>query len=234
MAHVIDMYNKLALITGFPEYTNETDTPDTTRFLLNCLSEGLHSVINNIYIQNNVLERTDTIVTTRGKELYGLEGIVKDILLIKGNNQSVKKLQYMDNVNPNFVPVGSEAVQKEPSGYLIQKGYLRVFPIPDAAYTLKVTVSTADLVWTNDDSSRNNIESIYDTVIADNRFCDIVVLRAAVIALTRANNNLARTYSELARDELNDYLEHDFKSLEANRFMDRSAGHYSPRRGLLD
>lgn len=234
MAHVIDMYNKLALITGFPEYTNETDTPDTTRFLLNCLSEGLHSVINNIYIQNNVLERTDTIVTTKGKELYGIEGIIKDVLLVDANNQTVRKLRYMDNVNPNFIPTGEASVQKEPEGYLIQKGYLRVFPVPDRAYILKVTVSTSDLVWANDDSSRTNIESIYDTVMADNRFCGIVVMRAAVIALTRAKNALAQTYSQLARDELNDYLEHDFKSLEADRFFDRRAGHYNPRRGLLD
>jgi len=234
MAHVIDMYNKLALITGFPEYTNETDTPDTTRFLLNCLSEGLHSLINNIYIQNNVLERTDTIVTTAGKELYGLEGIIKDILLVDSRNNKVRKIGYMDNVNPNYILEGNDKKPGEPTGYLIQKGYLRLYPVPDKAYTLKVTVSTSDLVWANDDSSRGNIESIYDTVIADNKFCDLVVLRAAVIVFTRANNALAQVYSELQRDALNDYLEHDFKSLEANRFFDRSAGHYSPRRGLLD
>lgn len=234
MAHVIDMYNKLALITGFPEYTNETDTPDTTRFLLNCLSEGLHSVINNIYIQNNVLERTDTVVTTKGKDLYGIEGIIKDILLTDGKGNRVRKINYMDNVDPNYILKGDDKRQNEPSGYLIDKGYLRLFPVPDREYTLKVTVSTSDLVWANDDSSRTNIESIHDTIIADNRFCDIVVLRAAVIILTRAQNTLARVYSELAKDELNDYLEHDFKSLEANRFMDRRAGHYNPRRGLLD
>lgn len=232
MALVIDMYNKLALAAGFPEYTNDTDTPDTTRFLLDCLSQGLHSVINNIYMQNNVLERTDTIVTTPGKDIYGIEGIIKGILVEEPGR--VTKLEYMDNVNPNFIPKGSEAVRKKPEGYVIEKGYLRVFPIPDKEYTLKVTVSTTDLVWANDDSSRRTIDSIYDTVMADDRFCNLVVMRAAVIALTRAQNALAQVYAELARDEMNDYLERDLKTFEANRFFDRSAGHYNPRRGLLD
>ena len=31
---VKDLYNELAVMTGFPLFTSETDTPDTTRFLL--------------------------------------------------------------------------------------------------------------------------------------------------------------------------------------------------------
>lgn len=228
----LELYNKLALITGFPEYTNDTDTPDTTRFLLNCLSEGLHSVINNIYMQNNVLERTDTITTTKGIDKYGIEGIIKDILL--DNNGVIRKLEYMDNVNPNYIPHGEGKVEREPKGYIIQKGYLRVFPIPDKEYKLHVTVSTENLVWANDDSSRNNIVNINDTVMADNKFCNLIIMRAAVIVLARAQNNLARVYQELYSDELRDYLEHDLKTFEANRFFDRRAGHYDPRRGLID
>ena len=228
----LELYNKLALITGFPEYTNDTDTPDTTRFLLNCLSEGLHSVINNIYMQNNVLERTDTITTTKGIDKYGIEGIIKDILL--DNNGVIRKLEYMDNVNPNYIPHGEGKVEREPKGYIIQKGYLRVFPIPDKEYKLHVTVSTENLVWANDDSSRNNIVNINDTVMADNKFCNLIIMRAAVIVFARAQNNLAKVYQELYSDELRDYLEHDLKTFEANRFFDRRAGHYDPRRGLID
>ena len=230
----LNLYNKLALITGFPEYTNDTDTPETTRFLLDCLSEGLHSVINNIYMQNNVLERTDRITTTEGIDKYGIEGIIKTILLIQPG--CVRKLKYMDNVNSNYVIPEDKLGRntKEPYAYTIDKGYLRLYPIPDKAYNLDVTVSTTDLVWANDDSSRNTIENVNDTLMADNRFCKLVVMRAAVLIFARANNNLAQVYNDLYADELRDYLEQDLKTFEANRFFDRSAGHYNPRRGLLD
>jgi hypothetical protein len=229
----LNMYNKLALITGFPEYTNDTDTPETTRFLLECLSQGLQNVINNIYMQNNVLERTDTITTTKDKELYGIEGIIKQIHLVR-NDGSLRQLAYLDNVNPNIILEGVNKKTGEPHGYCISKGYLRIFPIPDGPHRLSVTVSTTDLVWANDDSSKRGITSVNDTVMADPRFCDLCVLRAAVLVFARAKNANAELYNNLYKDELNDYLEHDLKTLEANRFFDRSAGHYSPRRGLID
>ena len=229
----LNMYNKLAMITGFPEYTNDVDTPETTKFLLDSLSQGLQNVINNIYIQNNVLERTDKIVTTRDKELYGIEGIIKEAILIKSDG-TLNRLQYLDNFDPNIPFEGKNRKLKEPIGYCISGGYMRLFPIPDAAYNIQVTVSTSDLVWANDDTSRRTIENINDTIIADERFCNLVVLRAAVLVFARANNNLLSVYQNLYRDELNDYLEHDLKTLESNRFFDRSAGHYSPRRGLID
>ena len=229
----LNLYNKLALITGFPEYTNETDTPETTRFLLDCLSEGLHSVINNIYMQNNVLERTDQITTTAGVDKYGIEGIIKNIQLVKTG--CVRKLVYMDDIVPNYtIPEAKlDRNTKEPYAYTIDKGYLRLYPIPDKAYNLKVTVSTTHLVWANDDSSRNTIEDVNDTLMADNRFCKLVVMRAAVIIFARAQNALAQVYQDLYSDELRDYLEHDLKTFEANRFFDRSGGHFDPRRGLL-
>ena len=227
----LNLYNKLALITGFPEYTNSTDTPETTRFLLDCLSEGLHSVINNIYMQNNVLERTDVITTREGIDTYGIEGIIKSILIQDGSR--VRKLRYMDDVNPNYILEGEGKVRKEPQFYTIKKGYLRVFPTPNREYKMQVTVSTSDLVWANDDSSRNTIEDINDTVMADNRFCKLIIMRAAVIVFARAQNALAKVYQDLYSDELRDYLEHDLKTFEANRFFDRSAGHFDTHRGLL-
>lgn len=231
--NALNLYNKLALITGFPEYTNNTDTPETTRFLLNCLSEGLHSVINNIYMQNNVLERTDTIVTSEGQDVYGLEGIIKDIQLVEPG--VTHKLTYMDNTNPNYIIPEARKLENtgKPRNYVIKKGYLRLYPIPDKEYTLKVTVSTTDLVWANDDSSKNILDDINDTVMADNKFCNLIILRAAVIIFARAQNALTNVYQELYSDELRDYLEHDLKTFEANRFFDRSAGHFNPERGLL-
>ena len=54
---VKDIYDKVALMTGFPVYTNETDTPETTRFLVEMISQSLQNVIADLYTTNNVLER---------------------------------------------------------------------------------------------------------------------------------------------------------------------------------
>ena len=51
---VKDLYNRLAINTGFPLYTNETDVPDINRFLLEQLSEALLNIIDNCYICNNI------------------------------------------------------------------------------------------------------------------------------------------------------------------------------------
>lgn len=229
---VKNMYNKLALITGFPEYTSETDTPDTTRFLLSVLSDSLKSVINNIYMSNNVLERTDGITTKAGEELYGVEGIIRQVQMTDKNGRTIH-LPYLDRFDANKYNNPERKITGMPVGYCISKGYLRLVPCPDAPYNLKVTVSTTDLVWANDDTSRTTIENVDDTVMADNRFCMLVVLRAAMVVFQRAQNNNFNVYAELFTDELKDYIEHDFKSFEANRFFDRRAGHYSPERGLL-
>lgn len=231
------MYNKLALITGFPEYTNDTDTPEITRFLLQALSEGLHNVINNIYVSNNVLERTDQIVTIPGQDKYGIEGIIKQVQIIKPNGM-VEVLPYADNLNQNSVITQQEIannpnLSKRPSCYCIQNGYLRLFPIPDKAYRLNVTVSTTDLVWANDDSSRESIENINDSVMADRKFCNLVIIRAATLIFARAQNKNAEIYAQLFRDALADFLEHDLKTIQGTRFIERNAGHFRIDRGLL-
>lgn len=184
-------------------------------------------------MQNNVLERTDTITTSEGIDIYGIEGIIKTVQLVSPGR--VRKLHYMDRVDSNYVipEEKREANTREPYGYTIDKGYLRVFPIPDKAYKLKVTVSTSDLVWANDDTSRDSIEDINDSLMADRKFCNLVVMRAAIIIFARAQNNLFTVYQNLYQDELRDYLEHDLKTFEANRFFDRSAGHFDTHRGLL-
>ena len=76
---ILDAYNKLANLTGFPAYTNATDTPDTTRFLLHILSDALLYMIDSIYISQNVLQRTNTITTKKGQKLYDIDGIKKTI-----------------------------------------------------------------------------------------------------------------------------------------------------------
>ena len=69
--------------------------------------------------------------------------------------------------------------------------------------------------------------------MADNKFCELVVLRAATLILARANNGGAQVLNDLYIKRLNNYLEHDLKTTQANRFFDRSAGHFRIDKGLL-
>ena len=229
----LKMYNKLALLTGFPQYTNSVDTPDITRTLLEYLSQGLNSVIDNLYIQNNVLERFDTITVKKGQDEVGVEGIIKSVQII--NKGETFDVPYMDNFNQDTFLTDEERAKHSgtPKGYTIRKGYMRLFPIPDEEYTLKVVVSTTNLVWANNDVSRNTIEDIEDSVMADSKFCDLVVLKAATLLLARANNGAAQILANVYKERFDNYLEHDLKTTQGNRFFDRSAGHFDIDRGLL-
>lgn len=227
---VRDLYDRLALITAFPIYTNETDTPEINRFLLEMLSEALQNTIDNLYISNNVLERNDTITTTPDRALYGIEGIIKNIQLVKDNGQAIQ-IRYDDCVNPNDV---TDEKVGEPRRYVIKNGYLKLLPTPDKAYTIKVCVSTTDLVMADDDTSRTHIRSINDSIMANDRFCNLVVIKAAELIFARLQNPNVQIFSRLYEDNLKTFLEHDLKSLEAQRGFIRRAGHYNPERGLLD
>lgn len=227
---VRDLYDRLALITAFPIYTNETDTPEINRFLLEMLSEALQNTIDNLYISNNVLERNDTITTTPDRALYGIEGIIKNIQLVRDNGQAIQ-IRYDDCVNPNDV---TDEKVGEPRRYVIKNGYLKLLPTPDKAYTIKVCVSTTDLVMADDDTSRTYIRSINDSIMANDRFCNLVVVKAAELIFARLQNPNAQIFSRLYEDNLKTFLEHDLKSLEAQRGFIRRAGHYNPERGLLD
>ena len=90
---VKNIYNKVAVLTGFPQYTNDTDTPDITRTLLEYISQGLQNVIDSIYIQNNVLERFDTLVVNKGQDEIGVEGLIKKVQLVsKGRTYDLRYL----------------------------------------------------------------------------------------------------------------------------------------------
>lgn len=227
------LYNKLALLTGFPQYTNAVDTPDITRTLLEYLSQGLNSVIDNLYIQNNVLERFDTIKVLKDQDEVGVEGIIKSVQLIDKN--TTFNIPYMNNFNQDTFLTDEERAKHtgKPKGYTVRKGYLRLFPIPDKEYTLKVVVSTTNLIWANDDVARSTVESVEDAIMADDKFCDLVVLRAATLILARANNAAAQILNDVYKQRFDNYLEHDLKTTQGNRFFDRSAGHFRIDKGLL-
>ena len=190
MTLVKDMYDSLALKTGFPVYTNDTDCPDINRFLLEMISEGLQSTIDNLYISNNVLERNDTIKTIPNKNNYGIEGLIKNIQ-IQGDNGCYDPLPYDDYANPNDL---NEEFGR-PESYVIKNGYLKLLPTPDAEYTIKICVSTTDLVMADDDTSRTSVTHINDSIMASDRFCDLVVLKAAGLTFARLQNATAEIYA---------------------------------------
>lgn len=242
---VKDLYNRLAIATGFPLYTNETDTPDINRFLIEQLSEALLSTIDDCYICNNVLERTDTITTTKFQDKYGVDGIIKNAQLIKsGANKTLKYNQLInpyDEIEHKVLKTdpGTEEVLKMsntgiPEEYIIQNGYLKLLPMPDDEYTIKLTLSTTDLVSTNNDEFRDRIESVNDSILASNRFCDLVLLKACVLVFTRLQNPNAQYYAQLLDGRMKTFLEHDIGTTELMRGYDRQAGHYNYRKGLLD
>lgn len=241
---VKDLYNRLAIATGFPLYTNETDTPDINRFLLEQLSEALLSTIDDCYICNNVLERTDTITTTKFQDEYGIDGIIKNAQLIKTGANKI--LNYNQKINPyeeiehtvleedengNPIKMSNTGIPKE---YIIRNGYFKLLPMPDDEYTIKLTLSTTDLVSTNNDEYRDRIESVDDSILASNRFCDLVLLKACVLLFIRLQNPNANYYAQLLDARMKTFLEHDIASIEIMRGYDRQAGHYNYRGGLLD
>ena len=229
MTLVKDMYDSLALKTGFPAYTNDTDCPDINRFLLEMISEGLQSTIDNLYISNNVLERNDTIKTIPNKNNYGIEGLIKNIQT-QGDNGCYDPLPYNDYANPNDL---NEEFGR-PESYVIKNGYLKLLPTPDAEYTIKICVSTTDLVMSDDDTSRTSVTHINDSIMASDRFCDLVVLKAAGLTFARLQNATAEIYAGLYEARLKTFLEHDIGTIEAQRGHIRGGGHYDSRFGLID
>lgn len=241
---VKDLYDRLAIATGFPLYTNETDTPDINRFLLEQLSEALLSVIDDCYIANNVLERTDTIITSKFKDEYGVDGIIKNAQII--NKGKPSKLVYNQRLN-TYMDIEHEVEEEDedgnptkmkntgiPTEYVIRGGYLKLLPMPDDEYTVKLTLSTTNLVSTNNDEYRNRIESVDDSILASDRFCDLVVLKAIILTFARLQNPNANYYGELLDARMKTFLEHDIGSVELFKGYNRQAGHYNYERGLLD
>lgn len=226
---VKDMYDKLALNTGFPIYTNDTDAPDINRFLLAMLNEGLYQAISNIYLCNNVLERKDALVTIKGKAEYGINGIIKHITMYDKNGKKLKDLPYLYNKNP----YDESDKQETPRGYVIRGGYLKLIDTPDDEYTLKMIISTTDLVFADDNTARSTIEHINDTVCASDEFCNIVICAASALVFARCQNANTTIYTQLADTKTKLFIEQDNASMEGIRGYNRNGGHYDNETGLL-
>lgn len=226
------MYNKLAVNTGFPLYVSETTTPETTRFLLEMLSSALMNTVDNIYISQNVLEKRDRIILVPGQDHYAINGMVKSIQYMQGQGiLSGRPIIYNYYIDEPGAITREEKVGP-PISYVVDQGEIRLFPVPDKAYEIRVTTSTTDLVWANDDSSRSLIEDIKDSVIANEDFCEIVILRACSYVLLRCNNPIAQFYTKLADDRLKTFIERDSNSFEKPHLYNPIKGHYNAYNGL--
>ena len=233
---VQDMYDRLATITGFPKYTNDVDMPETNRFLLETLSESLRSLVSKMYVANNVLEKTDTLTTTKGQSQYGVEGIIKHVQVIDPSNRNKTwVIPYNNNFNKDlYIDDKDNRNQGEPESYVIKNGYLRLLPTPDKAYKVIVTLSSTDLVWKNDDTSSQIIDSVKDTVMTDTKFCDLIILNAAVLIFSRCRNQNAEVFSNLFKESFDRYIEEDYGTFQAIRgFGGGRFGNYDSDTGLL-
>ena len=229
------LYNKLAINTGFPLYIDATAAPDTTRFLLEMLNRALRDTIDNIYLSSNIIEKRDTITTVAGEDHYAIDGMVKSVQYTQDNTpvQLSGRIIPFNIYNDDPGVILRKNKYGAPVTYVIDRGDIRFFPTPDKAYRIQVISSTTDLVWANDDSSRDSIESIEDSIAASKEFCEIVLLRACAFTLGRCNNRTAEFYSKLASDRLRVFMERDSNSLEKPHLYNPIKGHYNPRRGLL-
>lgn len=228
---VLDLYNSVATATGFPQYTNETDTPDTTRFLLEILSEALHSVIDALNTNNATFQVVNYITTIDGEDTYSIAGIVKHIELLKSDG-TVIRIPY--NNREDFMRTKSiHEAKSMPRCYVINRGQVRLFPTPDKPYTLKLILSSDDLILSDNDTYQSDIRDINDSIIGITAFGNLIKSRAIALIFTRCGNKLASYYNQMTQERLKTYLEQTGATVESVRTVDRNVGHFNVRRGLL-
>lgn len=228
---VKDLYDKVAVTCGFPTYVNDTDTPDITRFILEMISEGLHSTLDVISANNAALNLHNEIVTIPGEDTYAIDGIIKHIEIPDVGGKTVR-LRYADNID--FMRTkDSNDRQGLPRFYAINNGYLRLYPTPDKEYTINMELSTHDLVLANNDVYKNSVTDIDDSIIGDKEFEAVIAYRTIALMLVRCQSPNAKVYAELGNARLLSYIEKTYGSNEAQRGYDRNAGHYNSQRGLL-
>lgn len=229
------LYDKVAVACGFPTYTNNTDTPDITKFILEMISEGLNSTIDILSTNSLRLNRLEDIRTIKGQNEYAVTGIIKhaDLIETMEDGQTIAtRLRYFDDIDP-MRTLDSSAQNGKPLGYCIHDGYMRLVPTPDKEYQVKMEISTNDLVMADNDVYRTNVEHINDSIIGSQEFADVIFLRTCALILLRANSPTAKLYTELQDARIHTMIEKDFASNENRRMDSGWTGHYNPNRGLL-
>jgi len=230
---VKELYNRIAILTGFPIYEYEEATPETTRFLLEMITDGLNTTLANIYNSNSTKERTDNIKTIKGQDLYQLQGLVKYAEIIDvDDNGRVYKLPFGDNAEFHRTKEPTEPEGK-PRYYVISNNYLRLFPTPDKEYTIKLVMSSDDIILAADDSYTHVVSSIDDRIIGSKNLEEVLKLKTAALILARCNNPSAQLYNQLATEKLQSYVEETRATTQGARFRDLRNGNYNPKRGLL-
>ncbi|MCM1324133.1 MAG: hypothetical protein NC218_08220 [Acetobacter sp.] len=232
LINVKELYNEVAVATGFPTYTNDTDTPDITRFLLEMISEGLHSTLDLISTNANTVQRENRIITIPGQDKYSVDGIVKHLELIDDRGR-IHRIPYNDMADP-MRTLDKKVDKGMPRSYVISGGYIKLMPIPEKKYELRAVLSSSDLVLSNNDTYKNRVTDIEDVIIGTQDFATCVKMRTIALLLMRCMSPQAQIYSGLSIERVKSYIEKDIGSVEGNRGMRRSGGHYDVRRGLLD
>lgn len=228
---VLDLYNDIATITGFPRYVDDSVAQDTTLFLFEVITEALHNILDNISTNNATMERTDIISTIDGVDTYSIAGIIKEAEVIDADGKNYR-LPYNNNIDFNRTKQPTEKEGK-PECYVIKNSRIRLFPTPDKTYKIKLTLSSKDIIVANNDIYRTSIRDINDQIIGTEEFATVIKLRAAALIFARCNNSITAYYSTLAKDRLKSYIERTYGSNEAIRLDNRNAGHFNVRRGLL-
>lgn len=233
MGHILvkDIYNIVANNCGFPFYTSAGDTPETTAFLLNRISEGLLNTVDRLYLSNNIRERTQRIITTPQVDRYSINGIIKNAQ-IKVNGK-YEKLPFIEGVDQHTVQDKSLEACAKPDGYVIEGGYLKLIKAPDKEYEILLTISTNDFVLADDNTSRVSVRSVNDIIVGDELFADLVIAKSTQFIMLRLNNPLAGIYEQIFERRMATFLENDSGTMEAQRLNKKNFGHFNPGRGLL-
>lgn len=232
LINVKDLYDQVAVATGFPRYTNEMDTPDITRFILEMITEGLHSTLDLLSTNSATMQRENRIVTIPKQDTYSVDGIVKH-LEVEDEYGRIHRINYDDRADI-MKTQDPKTHSGLPRAYVMNGGYIKLLPVPDKAYKIKAILSSSHLVLSDDDTYKTSITSIDDSIIGTADFEVCLKLRTIALILMRCMSPQAQVYAQLAMERIKSYIEKDIGSVEGDRGMRRSAGHYNVRRGLLD
>lgn len=232
LINVKDLYDQVAIATGFPRYTNDTDTPDITRFILEMITEGLHSTLDLLSTNSATMQRENRIVTIPEQDKYSVDGIVKH-LEVKDEYGRIHRINYNDRADIMRTQ-DSKVCRGLPHSYVMDGGYIKLIPVPDKAYEIKAILSSSHLVLSDNDTYKTSVTDINDSIIGTADFEVCLKLGTIALILMRCLSPQATVYAQLRAERIKSYIEKDIGSVEGNRGMRRSGGHYNVRRGLLD
>lgn len=233
LINVKELYNDIATATGFPQYSNTTDTPDITRFMFEMITEGLNSTLDLLSTNSATGERVDVFATIPGQDRYNVAGMVKHLEVKDPTTGRYNRVFYSDTADTMAATNEDEIKRGFPRAYVISGGSIKLFPVPDDIYEMRTVLYSNHIILADDDTYKNKVTSINDVIIGTADFEQLIKLRIIALILIRCASSQAQIYSSLAQERIKTYIEKASGSNEPNRNLRRSGGHYDVRRGLL-